>query len=53
MHTKNAKQNKEYLSFEFDVKDANDDKGIIEGYGSVFGNVDFHNDVVDRDWETP
>jgi len=48
MRIKSGKQNKEYLAFEFDVKDSNDDKGIIEGYGSVFGNVDFHNDIVDR-----
>lgn len=40
-------ENKEYLSFEFDVKNSDTDKGVIEGYGSVFGNVDFHNDIVD------
>lgn len=41
-------EKKEYLSFEFDVKNSDTDKGVVEGYGSVFGNVDFHNDVVDR-----
>lgn len=39
---------KEFLSFEFEVKQSDNDKGIVEGYGSVFGNVDFHNDIVDR-----
>jgi HK97 family phage prohead protease len=40
-------ENKEFLSFDFEVKGNDPDKGVIEGYGSVFGNVDFHNDVVD------
>lgn len=39
---------KEFLSFDFEVKEHDSDKGVIEGYGSVFGNVDHHNDVVDR-----
>ena len=39
---------KEFLNFEFEVKASEDEKGIIEGYGSVFGNVDFHNDVIEK-----
>lgn len=46
--TKSGEEKKEYLSFDFEVKDSDTDKGVIEGYGSVFGNVDFHNDIVDR-----
>lgn len=39
---------KEFLAFEFEVKEdkADSSKGIIEGYGSVFGNIDWHNDIV-------
>lgn len=40
------KEIKEYLDFSFEVKATDNDKGIIEGYGSVFGNVDFHDDIV-------
>lgn len=45
---KSGHDTKEFLSFNFEVKEGDEGKGVIEGYGSVFGNVDFHNDVVDR-----
>lgn len=51
MNRKSNDNSKEYLSFDFEVKEGTGDekgKGIIIGYGSVFGNVDLHNDVVDR-----
>lgn len=39
---------KEYLDFSFEVKSSDDDKGIIEGHGAVFGNVDFHGDIIEK-----
>lgn len=49
----------EYKRIEFKL-DAGSDAGIIKGYGSVFGNVDSHGDVIEkgafkeslREWET-
>ena len=32
----------------FSVKAVDDEQGVIEGYASVFGNVDWYNDVVDK-----
>jgi HK97 family phage prohead protease len=37
----------QFKSFEFKV-DAVDDKGVIRGYASTFGNVDYGLDVVDK-----
>nr|WP_297388242.1 HK97 family phage prohead protease [uncultured Roseateles sp.] len=39
---------REYLSTAFEIKELDDVKGTIEGYGSIFGNVDFGNDIVKR-----
>jgi HK97 family phage prohead protease len=39
---------KEHKSFHFEVKAVDDEQGLIEAYGSVFGNIDQGNDVVDR-----
>lgn len=39
---------KEYLEFGLEIKGDDDGKGVIEGHGSVFGNTDFHNDIVDH-----
>ena len=39
----------EFLDFEFEIKDVHDEeKGIIEGHGSIFGLKDFHNEIVDK-----
>ena len=38
---------KKYLNFDFDLKSSDDNKGVIEGYGSVFGNKDFHDDIIE------
>lgn len=36
------------MSFDFEFKAENSETGIIEGYGSVFGNEDSHGDVILR-----
>jgi HK97 family phage prohead protease len=35
------------INFETKMDDANDDSGIFEGYGSVFGNIDLGGDIVE------
>ncbi len=35
-----------HLQFDAEMKALNDETGVFEGYGSVFGNVDSYNDVV-------
>jgi HK97 family phage prohead protease len=37
----------EIKTFEFKVEDADSKKGIIRGFASTFGNIDFGDDVVD------
>jgi phage head maturation protease len=36
---------KSHLARPFELKAA-DDKGSFEGYGSVFGNIDSHDDII-------
>jgi len=35
------------IPFEVKAEDANSDMGLFEGYGSVFGNIDFGGDIVE------
>lgn len=37
-----------FLTFPFEIKDADEKKGMIEGYASTFGNIDLGLDVVDK-----
>jgi uncharacterized protein len=37
---------RKWLDFDFDVKAVQNESGIIEGYASVFGNVDSYGDIV-------
>ncbi len=37
----------EFKTFEFKIQDADPAKGIIRGYASTFGNIDFGDDVID------
>lgn len=37
-----------FLVFPCEIKATDDDEGTFEGYGSVFGNVDSYNDVVEK-----
>jgi HK97 family phage prohead protease len=36
------------LNNSFEIKSLNGDDGTFEGYGSVFGNIDSHRDIVDK-----
>jgi uncharacterized protein len=38
----------ETKSFDFEVKATNDNEMTFEGYGSIFGNVDSHRDIVEK-----
>lgn len=38
----------EFKSFEFELKDADENSGMICGYASTFGNIDQGGDVVDK-----
>jgi HK97 family phage prohead protease len=40
--------NIEYKNFHFEIKAIDEDQGIIEGYLSTFGNVDYQNDRVQK-----
>jgi HK97 family phage prohead protease len=43
-----ATKERETREIKFSVKAVDDEQGIIEGYASVFGNVDWYSDVVDQ-----
>lgn len=43
-----SKKQIEYKTFPFEIKEAEEDQGVIEGYASTFGNVDLGLDIVDR-----
>ncbi len=44
--TKTTKQHSKERSFDFEVKEINEDEMTFEGYGSIFGNEDAYGDVV-------
>ena len=47
MRIKSSTETKQFLDFDFEIKETNKEQGRITGYGSVFHNVDYHNDIVD------